>query len=306
MHLPTRAFPPPLLMAGLLLSGLLPALLPSTASAGEFDCVIEPRMTVDVRAAVEGLIAQVPVDRGDRIRAGQVLVVLDSGLEKASLDLAKYRAAMLGELRSGESRVDYAKLKLQRREKLADGQFISLQDRDEAAAEKRLADAELTRAQENQRVAMLEEARAAEQLRMRTLKSPINGVVMDRMAHPGDLADNRDLRKPLLRIADVSVLHVEALLPAAAYRKLKVGTTLEVLPEAPVGGRYPAKVKTVDPVLDVASGTFRLRLELPNPELKLPAGITCKLEILGVDNKLIGGMSGPRSRSGAASAAAAR
>ena len=137
-HLPKTL---PLCLA--LTLGGLAAVAP--ALAGEHDCVLEPRMTVDVRAPVEGLIEQVFVDRGDRIRAGQTLLVLDSGLEKANLEQARYRATMVGAVKSGESRVEYATLKLQRREKLADGQFISLQDRDEAAAEKRLAEAELLR-----------------------------------------------------------------------------------------------------------------------------------------------------------------
>ena len=279
---------------------MLAALALQSAAAGEFDCVIEPRMTVDVRAAVEGLIEQVTVDRGDRIRAGQVLVVLDSGLENANLEQARYRATMQGTVKSAESRVDYAQVKLLRREKLADGQFVSLQDRDEAAAEKRLAEAELLLARENQRVVVLEQVRASEQLRLRSVKSPFNGVVMDRFAHPGDLADNRDLRKPLLRVADISVLHVEVLLPVAAYRKLAAGTALEVTPEAPVAGRYSARVKTVDPVIDVASGTFRLRLELPNHDLQLPAGITCKVEVPGLDGKAAGSLAGPRVRAASA------
>lgn len=300
MPTPPPAFPRAAL-AGRVATALCAACaaLPPVALAGEVDCVLEPRMTVEVRAASEGLIDKVLVDRGDRIHAGQVLVVLDAGLEKANYEQARYRATMVGAVKSGESRVEYATLKLHRREKLADDRFISLQDRDEAAAEKRLAEAELIQAQENQRVAALEQIRAGEQLRLRTIKSPFNGVVTDRMAHPGDLADNRDLRKPLLRIADVSVLHVEALLPVAAYRKISPGATLEVTADAPVGGRYSAKVKTVDPVIDVASGTFRVRLELPNPDYKLPAGSTCRLEVPGVERGS-GSLAGARSRAGSA------
>jgi hypothetical protein len=59
-------------------------------------------------------------------------------------------------------------------------------------------------------------------------------------------------------------------------------------------------VKTVDPVIDVASGTFRLRLELPNYDLKLPAGITCKVEVPGLDSKAAGSLAGPRARTASA------
>ncbi|UUX95429.1 efflux RND transporter periplasmic adaptor subunit [Aquabacterium sp. J223] len=279
--------------------------LSGTASAGEFDCVIEPRMTVDVRPASEGLVEQVLVDRGDRIRAGQVLVVLDSGVERATLEQSRYRASMVGAVRSGESRVEYAALKLGRRETLAKDDFVSPQDRDEAAAEKRLAEAELLQARENKRAAELEQQRNAEQLRLRTLKSPFNGVVVERQVHPGDFADSRDTKKPLLRIADISLLHVEVLLPVAAYGKVQPGATIAVMPEAPIGGRHTARVKTLDPVADVASGTVRARLELPNPDLKLPAGITCKADFPGLERGAAG-LAARRSGPAAAPSSAAR
>jgi multidrug efflux pump subunit AcrA (membrane-fusion protein) len=51
----------------------------------------------------------------------------------------------------------------------------------------------------------------------------------------------------------------------------------EVMPEAPVGGKHEAKVIVVDPVIDAASGTYGVRLELPNPDWALPAGLKCRV-----------------------------
>jgi hypothetical protein len=51
----------------------------------------------------------------------------------------------------------------------------------------------------------------------------------------------------------------------------------EVQPEEPIGGTYPATVTVVDRVLDAASGTFGARLEIYNPNNKLPAGLKCKI-----------------------------
>lgn len=86
----------------ILLLALLPAL---PALAGDFDCMIEPRKSVEVRAASEGMIEKIWVDRGDMVKAGQVLVTLDSGVEKAATESARYRATMQGKIRTGESRV---------------------------------------------------------------------------------------------------------------------------------------------------------------------------------------------------------
>lgn len=58
----------------------------------------------------------------------------------------------------------------------------------------------------------------------------------------------------------------------------QVGVDLiaEVTLLEPIGGSYQASEKVVDRVLDAASGTFGVRLVLPNPDYRLPAGIRCE------------------------------
>ena len=65
--------------------------------------------------------------------------------------------------------------------------------------------------------------------------------------------------------------------PTSRYGEIRVGSVAEVRPEPPIGGTYAATVTAVDRVLDAASGTFGVRLALPNPGLLLPAGIRCKI-----------------------------
>jgi len=55
-----------------------------------------------------------------------------------------------------------------------------------------------------------------------------------------------------------------------------------VLPEVPPGSRHVATVKVIDRLLDAASGTFGVRLELPNRQHKLPAGIRCIARFAGL------------------------
>lgn len=266
------------------LNVLLPA---APVLAGDFDCMIEPRKSVEVRAASEGMIEKIWVDRGDMVKVGQVLVTLDSGVEKAATESARYRATMQGKIRTGESRVEFSTQKYLRRDKLAGQSFVSQQDRDESRTEKLLAESELAEAWDERRLSEIEYRRLSEQLRLRTIKSPVDGVVVDRLLNAGELADNRDLRKPILKLADIATLHVEALLPIEAYGKLGVGQSVEVLPELPVGGRHQATVRVIDRVMDPASSTFGVRLELPNPGLELPAGIKCKLSLPGVSGKTL-------------------
>jgi RND family efflux transporter MFP subunit len=251
--------------------------------AAEFDCITEPSRSVEIRSAVEGLISSIPVERGDSVKTGQVLVTLEAGLEEANAELARFRATMQGAIRSGQSRLEYANVKARRNQQLHEERFVSAQDRDEAETERRLAESQLLETRDNQRVAELEYRRAEEELRRRTVVSPIDGVVVERLQHPGELAENRDQTRPIMRLANTSVLNVEALLPLEAYGRIQPGQQALVRPEDPVGGEHPATVKVVDTLIDTASGTFGVRLELPNPQHVVPAGVKCRVLFADVE-----------------------
>jgi RND family efflux transporter MFP subunit len=261
-------------IAAIALGGLAVA---QSAAANPFDCLILPNQTVELRSPVEGLIDKVLVQRGDRVRAGQVLVQLESAAETSAVQLSRHRAEALGRLASAESRLDYATKKLERSRDLHAKNFVTAQARDEAEAEKRIIEAELRDARENKQQAALELRHAQDLLQRRVLRSPFDGVVLDRMLNPGDLAESGTGRKPILKLVQVEPLRVEAVLPLATYGKLQARGTADVIPEG-LGGAHPAKVKVVDSVFDTASGTFGVRLELPNAAGQLPAGIRCKVD----------------------------
>jgi RND family efflux transporter MFP subunit len=256
------------------------------AWSGDFDCVIEPKQVIEVRSPLEGLIDRVPVDRGDRVKKGQELVVLDTSLERAQAAIARQRSEMVGAVRSGETRVEFSAKKLKRAENLHDQNYLSAQARDEAATEARLAESELRDARDNRRLAELELARQNEIIRLKTIRSPFNGVVTERLQNPGELAEAGVGRKPILKIAEVDTLYVEVILPASAFGKVKLGMEVQVVPEIPPGSRHAGTVKVIDRLLDAASGTFGVRLELPNGAYKIPAGIRCLASFPGIDGSV--------------------
>ena len=260
----------------------------AAAPGAEFDCVIEPRQVLELRSPIEGLIERVNVDRGDFVRKGQELAVLDTAVERAQAAIARQRSQMDGSVHSGESRVEFSTRKSERVQELHRQNFMSAQVRDEALTEKRLAEAELRDAVDNRKLAELEYKRQLEIIRLKTIRSPVNGVVTERMQNPGELAEAGVGRKPMLKLAEIDPLYVEVVLPAQAYGKVKQGTAIEVAPEIPAGSRYRATVKVIDRVLDAASGTFGVRLELPNPERKIPAGIRCRAGFPDIDATPVG------------------
>jgi hypothetical protein len=87
----------------------------------------------------------------------------------------------------------------------------------------------------------------------------------------------------MLKLAEIDTLYVEVLLPAAAYGKVKVGMEVEIIPEIPAGSRHGASVKVIDRLLDAASGTFGVRLELANRQHRIPAGIRCSARFPGLE-----------------------
>lgn len=255
----------------------LAALLLVSAPAAAFDCLLEPRRMVELRSPVEGVIDKVHVERGGMVRQGQVLVELNTSVERASLALASHRASMSGRLESARNRVVFSKAKMARASQLVNDNFISTQTRDEAQTELRLAEAELKDAEENQQQAQLEMRRAAELLEQRLLRSPFDGYVVDRLLNPGDLAESGTGRRPVLKIAQLDPLRVEVVLPQAAYGRIAPGSVAQV---NIAGQAQPlqATVKLVDRVIDAASGLFGVRLELPNPGQRIPSGARCSIE----------------------------
>jgi RND family efflux transporter MFP subunit len=263
-------------------SVVIPALLlfaTSAAAATEFDCLIDARQTVEIRSSVEAVIESVKVQRGSVVTRGQVLATLESGPERAALALAEGRATNQGDIKLSQARLDITEKKLKRAEELFKQNFISANARDEAHAEFRLASEELLRARENQRLAELEAVRAKEILAMRTIRSPVTGVVVEVMRKPGEFGAI-SFKDPIMKLAEIDPLYVETVLPASMYGKVKRGQRAIVVPEQPIGGSYETRITVVDPVIDAASGTLGVRMELPNRKGLIPAGVRCKVRFL--------------------------
>jgi RND family efflux transporter MFP subunit len=239
---------------------LAACLLAANAGATEYNCLIEAYESVDVRSPVEALIESISVRRGDVVKKGQVLVRLESAAE----------------IKAAEARVELAQRKYTRAEELYKQNFVSSTARDEAEAEFKLASEQLRQAREARELAELEARRSSELLALRTLRSPFDGVVVEKLQSPGEMATT-NINQPILKLARIHPLHVEVVLPVSEYGKIRTGMKGRVVPEKPIEGQYEARVKVVDRTVDAASGTFGARLELPNPNAAIPAGVKCKV-----------------------------
>jgi RND family efflux transporter MFP subunit len=259
----------------LALLAVLVAAGPEAAGApADLDCLIQPHEIVAVSSAVEGLVEVITVDRGDLVERGAVLATLESSAERAAVALAKARAEMESALKSSQVRVDFGVRRFVRTEEMFKRDLVPLKEMDEAETGKVLAELALLEAQENRRLAELDYERAKAALALRTVRSPITAVVVERLRSVGETTNE----SPLIRLAQIDPLRVEVFVPVALLGSIRIGMQGVVTPEAPLNGTsYNARVSVVDRVVDAASGTLGVRLELPNPGYRLPAGLKCKV-----------------------------
>lgn len=261
--------------------GLLFGSLSIYAQAKSIECLIQPSQVVEIRAPLEGLIDVMHVDRGDEVKKGQSLVILDMGVDRSRYEQARYKATMRGALQTAQSRLDFSNKKFGRDQELFQDQYVSANARDESETSVKLASAELLEAKDDTRVAELQVREYDELMRLKTIKSPFDGVVMERFHHPGEVALTDD-KHPLLKLARINPLYIEAVLPTTSLGKVRVGDDIKIKPQNEGSNEFSAKVTVVDPVADAASGTLGVRLEVANPSRALPAGVSCKAEFPGL------------------------
>lgn len=246
------------------------------AGAETFDCVINPAVTVRVGAPVPGLLAEVYVDQGDLVEAGQEIARLRSEIEATTLDVLTLQAESRAEIEAQESRLKLANQQLERVRQMIDRNIATREELEAAEAETEVIARELLIAEMRRKVAGLELERARRQVEQRVITSPVEGIVVARHLFSGEYLDTDS---PVVTVARIDPLHVEAFLPVAYHGTITKGMVLQVMPDAPIGGSYGAKVEVVDRVFDAASGTFGIRLRLDNPDLALPAGHRCRIEL---------------------------
>lgn len=217
-----------------------------SADEAAYDCLLEPHREVELSFSISGIVREVAVERGDRVTSGQAVARLVSEVERVNIELNKAKVA-------------FAERKVQRSQELLKDEFVSEYDVDEAVTELRIAELELQQSQET--------------MRLRSLFSPTAGVVTETAMSAGEFVTEEDY----IRVAQISPLNVEVIVPVAAFGTIDTGMQAMVYPEEPIGGEHPAIVTIVDTVVDAASGTFGVRLELPNNEFAIPAGLKCRV-----------------------------
>lgn len=227
----------------------LPIMLLFPAAQGmalELEGMLEPSESIEISSQIPGVIDEMPVERGDQVRAGQVIAKLKCGVEEAAVALA-------------QARVEFGERKARRNEDLSQKKLISSHEKDEIETELK--------------VSRLELREAEERLALRIIVSPVDGVIVERKLGPGEYVGEN----PIMTVARIDPLYVEVIAPSRLFGKIRKGASARIYPEGPVKGNFTARVIVIDRVIDAASGTFGVRLELANSDFSLPSGLRCRV-----------------------------
>ena len=208
--------------------------------------------TARLGATVQGRVIAVRVRPGDRVRAGQILVTLQSpeaGTAQSDVDKARAQAS-------------YARSARERAERLLALKAIPQQDYDRAIADDELASAELRRAQS---VANQIGATAAATGEV-AIRSPLNGVVLARTAVPGT---GVEVGAPLVIVADPSALWLSIDAPENLAGLFRIGGLLRfTVPAYPVD-TFSARIDAVGAGLDPGTRTLPIRGVIRNQDQRL-------------------------------------
>ena len=251
------------------------------AQQDSYNCVMEAKSTIELQSAEDGILDRVLVGRGQRVKAGEIVARLESKQEALTTQRAQLRAEAETGIDAAKAQNEFRRKEAERLEELRSTNAIPERDYTTALVESRLAEIAVETAVMEHDIAKLEYEQARSRLERRSIRSPVDGVVVDVTMFPGEYVHEQ---VTVMTIAEIDPLYVEVFIPVSEYRAVQPGMPANVSPELPIGGNFDAKVAVVDNVFDAASRTFRVRLVLPNADYALPAGLRCTVRFLQADS----------------------
>jgi RND family efflux transporter MFP subunit len=227
-----------------------------------------PKEQALVSSRASGVVAERRVDIGDHVKEGDVLVVIEA--PEIEQELLRARAAT----DQMKARLELARATLDRAESLVGKGHVSEQTVDERRATKMGADADVA--------AALAEVKRLEEVRsFQTIRAPFAGTIVARQVERGDKvsADSSQQGGYLLRIAHLDELRIEIDVPQSYSLQVLPGIEANVTFAELPGQTLKARVVRSSGLIDQTSSTMRAELLMPNPEKRIPSGLSGQVRI---------------------------
>ena len=215
----------------------------------------DENVTARVSSPLVGRVVALPADLGDRVKAGQPLLMLDSP------DLG----SALSDADKAEADTHHKQLAFQRTKALFDGEVLARKDLEAAESDWQQAKAESQRAQ--LRLMNLHVPRGSKGETF-SLVAPISGVVTERAVNPGTEIGPAT-PAPLFVISNPTRLWAMIDLPEHLLDKVKPGQPVTLETQAWPGVPFPAQIARVAMALDPATRRVQVRVTVPNPDGRL-------------------------------------
>jgi RND family efflux transporter MFP subunit len=234
--------------------------------------------TVDVVPRAQGRLQTLAVRIGDPVTQGQVLAkVEDQELrEQLRQSDASYEVAR-ATIRQREADLSFAKTNLDRNKSLFERSLLPRQSLDDAEARFQASQAQLDLAQAQLQAASSRRDELRINLANTTVNSPVTGFVAKRLVDPGAYVTQN---VTLLSVVDISTVRLVVNLVERDLRKVTVGASGSVSVDAYPGEQFTGRVARVAPVLDPATRTAEMEVEVPNGPGRLKPGMYARVRLL--------------------------
>jgi HlyD family secretion protein len=234
--------------------------------------------TVSVVPKTAGRLQEISVKLGDRVNRGQRIAKIEDQeiLEQVKQAEAAFEVAK-ATIRQREADLDLAKTNVERSRSLFQRQLLPQQTLDDSEAKYQSAQAslDLARAQNNQSQARLDELRI--NLQNTIITSPVNGFVARRTADPGAFVS---ANAPIVDVVDIVHVRLVANIVEKDLKQIGVGDSARVEVDAYPGESFMGRIARLSPVLDPATRTAPIEVEIPNDQYRLKPGMYARVGII--------------------------
>ena len=231
--------------------------------------------TVETTPKVNGRLASVSVRLGDRVSRGQRLAKIEDSelLEQIKQAEASFAVAA-ATIRQREADLGLARTSLERSRNLYDRQLLPKQTFYDAEARYQAAQAQvdLAVAQHQQSQARIDELKI--DLSNTVITSPVNGFIGKRTLDQGAWVTPNSV---FLSVVDISSVRIVANVVEKDLRRIPVGLPARVEVDAFPGEKFTGRVANIAPVLDPATRTAQVEVEIPNSDFRLKPGMYARV-----------------------------